>query len=167
LTSIVTIADLDSLQGICCRLASELQAGDCLLLHGPMGSGKTQFVKFIIQALGSQDPVTSPTYGLANFYQTNRMPVLHVDTYRLSGVEEYRQLGLDEYYDSHLILVEWGEMVRSDFEDPLDISFAIAAAGSREVEPGETHEIGERAITMSWRNPRWSSVAVNASGQTV
>lgn len=140
---------LEDLRQVCIRLAERLQAGDSILLHGPLAAGKTQFVNFLAGALGSVDPVTSPTFGLANFYKTGNVPVLHIDTYRLEDQAEYRQLGLDEYYDSHITLVEWGEKVRSDFEDPLEVSLDFGAEG-------------ERQVTFSWQAKRWASIVDHA-----
>lgn len=134
---------LDQLQKLCERLAERLQPGDSILLHGPLAAGKTQLVKFLAEALGTGDPITSPTFGLANFYKTNSMPILHIDTYRLENQAEFRQLGLDEYFDNHLTLVEWGEKVRTDFEDPLEVTFDFASEGERE-------------IILSWQGAHWS-----------
>ena len=142
--------DLDALQLTCTRLAERLQAGDSILLHGPLAAGKTQFVNFLAAALGSVDPVTSPTFGLANFYKTGGVPILHIDTYRLEDQAEYRQLGLDEYYDSHITLVEWGEKVRSDFEDPLEVFLDFGAEG-------------QRNVTFSWQASRWASIVDHAA----
>ncbi|MEP0940232.1 MAG: tRNA (adenosine(37)-N6)-threonylcarbamoyltransferase complex ATPase subunit type 1 TsaE [Rhizobiaceae bacterium] len=140
---------LDDLQRVCARFAERLQPGDAILLHGPLAAGKTQFVKCLTQALGTEDPVTSPTFGLANFYSTSAVPVLHIDTYRLEDQAEFRQLGLDEYYDSHLTLVEWGEKVRSDFEDALDVSLDFGVEG-------------ERVVTFSWQGSRWVGLVEHA-----
>lgn len=150
LAKLETNLGLEDLQRSCERLAERLQAGDSILLHGPLAAGKTQFVNFLAQALGSVDPVTSPTFGLANFYKTGGVPILHIDTYRLEDQAEYRQLGLDEYYDSHITLVEWGEKVRSDFEDPLEVFLDFGAEG-------------ERKVTFSWPTKRWASVVDHAA----
>ncbi|NKB53978.1 MAG: tRNA (adenosine(37)-N6)-threonylcarbamoyltransferase complex ATPase subunit type 1 TsaE [Rhizobiaceae bacterium] len=146
LASIEKRLDLEQLQQVCDRLAEQLRAGDCLLLHGPLGSGKTQFVSCLAVALETTDPVSSPTYGLANFYHTGRMPILHIDTYRLADEAEFRQLGLDEYFDSHLVLVEWGEKVRSSFEDVLEVTLAFADEFD-----------GSRQIAFSWHSPHWQA----------
>ena len=149
LTKLEKNLGLDGLKQTCLRLSERLQAGDSILLHGPLAAGKTQFVNFLADALGSVDPVTSPTFGLANFYKTGGVPILHIDTYRLEDQAEYRQLGLDEYYDSHITLVEWGDKVRSDFEDPLEIYFDFGAEG-------------ERQVTFSWQASRWASIVDHA-----
>ena len=140
---------LDDLQQVCARLAERLQPGDAILLHGPLAAGKTQLVKCLAEALGTGDPVTSPTFGLANFYKTTGVPILHIDTYRLEDQAEFRQLGLDEYFDTHLTLVEWGDKVRSDFEDALEVYLDFG---------GE----GERAVTFCWQGLRWSSIIEHA-----
>lgn len=145
--------DIAGLEGFCTVLAAQLRAGDCLLLNGPLGSGKTQIVKFLAQALKCSDPVTSPTYGLANFYATQSMPILHIDTYRLSSIDEFHQLGLDEYFDSHLTLVEWGDQVKNEFYDHLELWLDFAtekqATGSNEQ---------RRRIEFTGRGKRWTPV---------
>ncbi|MEP1209326.1 MAG: tRNA (adenosine(37)-N6)-threonylcarbamoyltransferase complex ATPase subunit type 1 TsaE [Rhizobiaceae bacterium] len=153
MASIKTSLDLEQLQLVCTRLAGQLKAGDCLLLNGPLGSGKTQLVTCLAGALGSVDPVTSPTYGLANFYHTDRMPILHIDTYRLADQAEFRQLGLDEYFDSHLVLVEWGEKVRSDFEGPLIVTLAFPDDHRN----ADSAAAAIRLLTFSWVSPHWQN----------
>lgn len=155
-TGMQTHADLTDLKRICQRLAERLQPGDSILLHGPLASGKTQFVILLAEALETRDPVTSPTFGLANFYETGSVPILHIDTYRLNSQAEFHQLGLDEYFDSHIVLVEWGDKVRSDFEDPLEITFELS---------GEKSSDGsslQRSITFESTDPRWQSIVEHA-----
>ena len=153
MASIEKTLDLQQLKQVCDKLAQGLNAGDCLLLNGPMGSGKTQFVTCLAQSLKSVDPVSSPTYGLANFYHTSRMPILHIDTYRLADQAEFRQLGLDEYFESHLVLVEWGEMVRSDFEDVLDVTLAFPENHQSE----EPADATTRQLIFSWQATSWQA----------
>jgi tRNA threonylcarbamoyladenosine biosynthesis protein TsaE len=80
-------------------LAPRLTGGDAVLLTGDLAAGKTTFVKATVAALGADDVVTSPTFTLAQFYPSGRVPVLHIDTYRLADLAEYRDLGLDEHYE--------------------------------------------------------------------
>src|SRR5690348_342361 len=78
-------------------LAPHLRPGDAVLLKGGLATGKTTFVKALAAAMGSTALVTSPTFTLAQFYPSPQGTILHVDAYRLSGIHEYRDLGLDDY----------------------------------------------------------------------
>jgi len=100
---------------IAASLARHLHVGDVVLLTGGLAAGKTTAVQAMAAALGSSDAVTSPTFALVNVYAASEAPILHVDAYRLSGVHEFRDLGLDEYIEESVTLIEWGEVVADDF----------------------------------------------------
>jgi tRNA threonylcarbamoyladenosine biosynthesis protein TsaE len=90
-------------------LADELDPGTVLALHGELGAGKTCFIQGLAAALGVTEPVTSPTYTLIGEYQ-GRLPLHHIDLYRLSGPDEALGLGLEEYFDaSGITAIEWAE----------------------------------------------------------
>lgn len=125
-------------------LASRLAEGDVVLLRGDLAAGKTTLVQAVVAGLGSTQPVTSPTFALAQFYDTPVARVLHVDTYRLRSLAEYRDLGLDEHYPACVTLVEWGDLVVDDMIDPLTVSI-VKGAGDR------------REITVTG-GPRWSDL---------
>lgn len=110
-------------------LAARLRLGDVVLLTGDLASGKTTFVKAVAAALGSTDVVTSPTFTLAQFYDTASGKVLHVDTYRIDDVAEYRDLGLADFIDTSISLIEWGELVAGEFTEPLTVSLTVADSG--------------------------------------
>ena len=92
------------------RLAVELKAGSVVALIGPLGSGKTVFVKGLASGLGlSRRQATSPTFSLINEYGGDP-PLFHVDLYRLEGPAEVQELGLEEYLDGPgIVAVEWAE----------------------------------------------------------
>ena len=91
------------------ELADELGPGTVLALHGELGAGKTCFIQGLAAALGVTEPVTSPTYTLIGEYQ-GRLPLHHIDLYRLSGPDEALGLGLEEYFDaSGITAIEWAE----------------------------------------------------------
>jgi tRNA threonylcarbamoyladenosine biosynthesis protein TsaE len=108
-------------------LARHLRAGDVVLLTGGLATGKTTFVGGVAAALGSAEPVTSPTFALVHVYSGPAVPVLHIDAYRLAGVHEFRDLGLDEYIEESITLIEWGDIVADDF--PCHLSIELACVG--------------------------------------
>lgn len=92
-------------------LASLARGGDLVLLAGDLGAGKTVFVKGFAAELGVDEPVTSPTFTLAHHYQ-GRVPVNHLDAYRIERIHEVADLALPELLDSDAItIVEWGDSV--------------------------------------------------------
>ncbi len=89
-------------------LAAVCRPGDLVVLDGPLGAGKTVFVQGLAAGLGVRDPVTSPTFVIARVYASGRIPFVHVDAYRLSGIVEIDDLDLDVSTEESLTVVEWG-----------------------------------------------------------
>ena len=85
------------------ELGRSWMAGDVVLLEGPLGAGKTTLVRGLLQSLGMTEPVRSPTYNLLQIFPTEP-PVLHADLFR---VKSYAGIGIEDYLDSHLCLIEW------------------------------------------------------------
>jgi len=102
-------------QRIGSRLGEMLQAGDVILLEGPLGSGKTLLTQGIAQGLGVSDLVTSPSFTLINEYRPrdtgSRLPLYHVDLYRLAdAAPEAVAMGIEEYlYGDGVTVIEWAE----------------------------------------------------------
>lgn len=132
---------------VAAALAPSLCPGDALMLKGTLAGGKTAFVQELVAALGSEAPVTSPTFTLAQFYPTPSGTFLHVDAYRLSSVAEFRDLGLEDYYGESITAVEWGDIVERDFPAALSVAFESMAEG-------ETW----RRLTFSAAAERWRPV---------
>ncbi len=89
-------------------LATQLRAGDVLLLHGDLGAGKSEFTRGIARGLGIGGPIASPSFTILNVYDEGRLPMYHFDWYRLSGEEELWDMGLDEYLGGDgVAVVEW------------------------------------------------------------
>lgn len=92
-------------------VAPQLQAGDVLLLDGDLGAGKTSFTKGLALGLGIHGPIKSPTFTIIREYQNGRLPLYHMDIYRLEdgGAED---LGLEEYFEGDGVsVVEWPEFL--------------------------------------------------------
>lgn len=93
------------------RLASGLATGDVLLLEGPLGSGKTTFVRGLARGLGVTAHVASPTFQLVRVYP-GRLPLAHADLYRLDDpVSALGDLGLEELAERGVAVIEWGERI--------------------------------------------------------
>lgn len=80
-----------------------LKVGDVVLLEGDLGAGKTTLVRGLLEGLGYAGAVRSPTFNLIQTFPT-RPPVMHADLYR---VPSYEGIGLEDYLDTHLCLIEW------------------------------------------------------------
>jgi tRNA threonylcarbamoyladenosine biosynthesis protein TsaE len=99
-----------------------------VFLRGPLGAGKTTFARGVLRAFGVTGAVKSPTYTLVEPYTTERGRVAHFDFYRLSDGVEVEYLGLREYLDQEVCLIEWPERVRAALPTP-DLEFAIDIDG--------------------------------------
>jgi tRNA threonylcarbamoyladenosine biosynthesis protein TsaE len=89
------------------------------LLSGPMGSGKTTFIKAMCRALGSRDEFSSPTFSIVNEYRYPGGKIFHFDLYRLKNGEELLDIGFEEYLDSgEYCFIEWLTLAADLAEDP-------------------------------------------------
>jgi tRNA threonylcarbamoyladenosine biosynthesis protein TsaE len=90
------------------NVAEQLRAGDLILLVGPLGAGKTVLAQGIGAGLGVTGPVVSPTFVIARVHRGGRLPLVHVDAYRLGSVVEVDDLDLDADLAESVTVVEWG-----------------------------------------------------------
>lgn len=100
-------------------IGSVLERGDIVALIGELGSGKTCLTQGLAQGLGVAEnvPVVSPTFTLINEYP-GRLPLVHLDVYRLSGPRDLEDMGYEEYfYGGGVIVIEWAEKVRDVLPD--------------------------------------------------
>ena len=87
-----------------------LKAGDVVAFSGDLGAGKTAFTRGVLHGLGYEGRVTSPTFAIANEYETPTVKVAHFDLYRILDSEALFEIGFDEYLDgSRIVLIEWSE----------------------------------------------------------
>lgn len=103
------------------ELASEfakiVEIGDILLFTGEIGAGKTTFIQALAKNLGIKELVTSPTFVIHALRNSGRIPLSHVDLYRLNNDNEVESIGFEEYYDSAVTVIEWADRY-SGFEAP-------------------------------------------------
>ncbi len=125
----VDLPDEAAMAGLARRLAPHLQAGDRLAVDGPMGAGKTTFVRHLVAALGGDATcVTSPTYTLLHRYESTP-PVIHVDACRLNTPGQLAALGFDELCADAVAVVEWAERVGEALRPDWRLTFAHATTG--------------------------------------
>ncbi|WP_299327784.1 tRNA (adenosine(37)-N6)-threonylcarbamoyltransferase complex ATPase subunit type 1 TsaE [Parasphingopyxis sp.] len=111
------------------RIAAILRPGDAIALHGDLGAGKTTLARGILQALGLEGEAPSPTFAIVQPYEPpeTRIPVWHIDLYRLDDPEEPLELGLDEARREVAMLIEWPERLGAGlWEDALRLHLSIA-----------------------------------------
>src|SRR5829696_1827406 len=110
MTNTITTSTESETAAVGRELATTLSAGDVVLLSGDLGAGKTAFVKGLAAGLGvATDQVSSPTFTLVQEYRGGRLPLFHVDLYRLEDARELDDLGLDEIAADGVLAIEWAE----------------------------------------------------------
>lgn len=106
-----TTASVDETRALAEALAGLARPGDVVVLAGDLGAGKTAFVQGFGRGLGVQERITSPTFTLVHVYE-GRLPIHHLDVYRLEQLSEALDLGLPEMLDEGgVVLIEWGEAI--------------------------------------------------------
>jgi tRNA threonylcarbamoyladenosine biosynthesis protein TsaE len=121
--------------GVARALAPRLAAGSVVLLVGELGAGKTAFVRGLAEGLGiSAAEVSSPTFTLVQEYRGGRVPLFHVDLYRLSDPREIDDLGLDEIAADGALAIEWADRLPRSPPGAIRVTLAHAGGDERRVE---------------------------------
>ena len=102
------VTSIEETQSIAQELVALLQGRGVISLEGPLGAGKTHFVKGAALALHLQEEVTSPTFTLLQSYGSKEHPLHHFDFYRLTSEAEALDIGLEECFEEGLTIIEWG-----------------------------------------------------------
>lgn len=136
----------DATRALAAALAALVEPGDVLLLSGELGAGKTAFAQGFGAGLGIDEQITSPTFTLARHYE-GRLPLHHLDVYRLERLSEMQDLGMSELLDSGgVLLIEWGEAIAPAMPaDYLEITLTYGDADD------------ERHLSMRCVGGRWSA----------
>ena len=123
-----------------------LRPGDVISLVGDLGAGKPVFVRGVARALGVTELVVSPTFTIVREYE-GRVPLVHVDVYRIDAVQELHDLGFEEVVrDDAVTIVEWGDMIDGLLPgDRLDVRLAPGAGDDERVVEIEGHGNSWRA----------------------
>jgi tRNA threonylcarbamoyladenosine biosynthesis protein TsaE len=127
-------------EAIAAQLAKTLTGGECVALDGPLGAGKTQFVRGLAAALGA-DPraVSSPTFVLLNIYRGGRIPLFHLDAYRVAGAEDFESIGFSELLEQNgVVVVEWASRVAKILPvSRIEVSIEVMGKSDRRITIGD------------------------------
>jgi tRNA threonylcarbamoyladenosine biosynthesis protein TsaE len=133
-TTPVLLPDPAASEAFGAALAERLRAGDVVTLSGSLGAGKTSIARGLLAALGLAGEAPSPSFAIVQPYASPevRLPVLHVDLYRLDAPEEVEELGLDDARSDSALVIEWPERAGADaWPDALALTLAIEPDGAR------------------------------------
>lgn len=124
----LTLDSLQATDALAKYLIAHTQAGDLVILSGPLGAGKTTLTQALARALKSPASVTSPTYTLIHEYPSDEGLIVHIDAYRLGSAVKLLDLGLEDYLDrARLVLVEWGEALEDLFPEAIRVRLSLDA----------------------------------------
>ena len=127
------LADAAASEELGVGLARVVRPGDVITLSGPLGAGKTSIARGLLAALGLENEAPSPTFAIVQPYEPpeTRLPVMHVDLYRIDHVEELDELGLDEARGDSVLVIEWPERAPGHWPDALALTLDFAPDGGR------------------------------------
>ena len=116
------------------KLGALLRAGDKIALTGTLGAGKTTLARGLLEGLGYRGEVPSPTFAIVQPYEPpeTRIPVAHIDLYRIEDPEEIPELGLEDMLIDGAMVVEWPDRMPDGFwQDALNLTLEITTEGNR------------------------------------
>ena len=133
--TVVDSAGESATRAAAAALAATLGAGDVVLLHGDLGAGKTVFVKGLAEGLGlDPDAVTSPTFALVHEYTGGRVPLVHLDLYRIDRIH-LDDVGFDPALaESGVLVVEWAERLARDVAGAVTVRITDLGGDARRIE---------------------------------
>jgi tRNA threonylcarbamoyladenosine biosynthesis protein TsaE len=154
-TAVYQAPDADAMRELGRSVAGQLQPGDLIVLTGSLGAGKTTFTQGLGAGLGVRGAITSPTFVIARVHPTevDGPALVHVDAYRLGGIDELDDLDLDTSLDRAVTVVEWGEGLAEGLsESRLEINLVR----------DDEHE--HRRVEITPVGPRWHVLSFRGLG---
>lgn len=145
------VATSEEMERLGVRIGAQLDAGDLLILTGPLGAGKTTFTRGLAEGLGVRGPVQSPTFVIARTHPSlvGRAPLVHVDAYRLGSSAELDDLDLD--LARSVVVIEWGRGIAEDLADAwwdIELERPVGRDGD-DLDASELDADAPRFFTMS------------------
>jgi tRNA threonylcarbamoyladenosine biosynthesis protein TsaE len=164
--SVVRHVTLHELDVVAASFVDIFHGGDIVLLVGEMGTGKTTFVSHFARCFHVADEVTSPTFSIVNLHDitpahNGAVQLVHVDTYRLTHLNELFDLGIENLFASTSItMIEWGERIEGLItEDHFRLEFTDSDTESRDItlrfigDPTRESDIETQLISRGWARP--------------
>ena len=129
----ILLANAEATEALGVVLGERLRPGDVVALSGTLGAGKTTLARGILRGAGHQGEVASPTFPIVLTYDPpdTRLPVWHVDLYRIEDESELEELGLDDARYDTALLIEWPERLPFLWPDTLRLALEPTAGGGR------------------------------------
>jgi len=129
------------------KLSNYLANGDIVYLFGNIGSGKTTFVKYLINNLQKKNKeniqeIPSPTFNILNEYKVKNLKIFHYDLYRLKSIKELENIGHIKHHKDKLIFVEWPELLEKNILNSIILNFEYE------------NNFSKRSLTISSRNEK-------------
>ena len=120
------------------KFSQRLNPQSVVLLQGPIGAGKTSFVKGIAKGLSISDEITSPTFALSHHYKSGKIPLIHLDLYRIENISSAKEIFFSEEEEAiqnqAVLIIEWPELVESHIENFWKIKISYAKNFGRHYE---------------------------------
>jgi tRNA threonylcarbamoyladenosine biosynthesis protein TsaE len=159
-THVLQAPDADAMRGLGRSLAGQLAAGDLIVLSGELGAGKTTFTQGLGSGLGVRGEITSPTFVIARVHPSlvGGPDLVHVDAYRLGGLDELDDLDLDTSLDDAVTVVEWGEGLAEGLsESRLEIEIVRSESVPED-------GLDPRRVELTPVGPRWHALSFRGLG---
>jgi len=126
------LADEAATAALARGLAAQLRAGDVIGLSGGLGAGKTTFVRYLLEALGHEGEVPSPSFAIVQPYEDMVLALYHADLYRIEDPSELAEIGLDSMGEEAVLVVEWPERAGPDaWPEALRLTLGIVGPDCR------------------------------------
>ena len=120
------------------KLAQKLNPQSIILLQGPIGAGKTSFVQGIARGLSISEDITSPTFALSHHYNSGKIPLVHLDLYRLEKISSAKEVFLSEEEEAAqnqaILVIEWPELIEPFIDNFWKIKISYAKNFGRHYE---------------------------------
>jgi len=120
------------------KLSSELNPQSIVLLQGPIGAGKTSFVQGIAKGLSISEDITSPTFALSHHYNSGKIPLIHLDLYRLENIASAKEVFFSEEEEAiqkkAILVIEWPELIEPVIDNFWKIKISYAKKYGRHYE---------------------------------